>query len=76
MRSSQHTYQCLLISTRLGRCRLSFEAGAGAAFSMVFYAVPVSPGRSRLLAGYSTTAAPALVKQALGSGASAGGRSW
>lgn len=52
------------------RCRLSLRPGGAAgssSFSMLFYAVPVAPGHSRILAGYST-AAPPLVRQALTSG--------
>lgn len=38
-------------------------------FSLIFYAVPVGPQRSRIIAGYSISTAPALVKQLINSGA-------
>ncbi|KAI3433934.1 hypothetical protein D9Q98_003736 [Chlorella vulgaris] len=44
---------------------LEFPAPGGSRFSMLFYAVPVSPGHSRLVAGYSSDAVPPAVKALL-----------
>eukprot|EP00887_Chlorella_sp_A99_P002979 scaffold24.g2979.t1 len=45
---------------------LEMPAGTGpSSFSMLFYAVPVSPGASRIIAGYSSDAIPPALKHAL-----------
>ena len=50
--------------------RLSLGPGAGSpsGFSMLFYAVPVAPGHSRIFAGYSAGSLPPMLHQALRSG--------
>jgi pheophorbide a oxygenase len=49
-------------------CRLEFGrhvAGREAHASLVFYAVPVAPGRSRIISGYCTDALPPALRRAL-----------
>lgn len=49
-------------------CRLKLRPGQGSVFSLLFYAVPVAPGRSRIVAGYSTNSLPGPVSRMLQSG--------
>ena len=49
--------------------RLEIPAGRGGShFSLLFYSVPVGPGASRLVAGYSTNAVPSGVRALMASG--------
>lgn len=47
--------------------RQEFAVG-GARFSMLFYVVPVAPGRSRFFAGYATDVLPPAVTVERGGG--------
>ena len=49
-------------------CRLQPNRRATKWLSLVFYAVPVTPGNSRIVAGYSTNALPPRAKRVLQSG--------